>query len=301
MGGASVLLYDRTGNRPGVRLGRYLCGSWRCRVCGPLDAAKVLNWIQGGMGTRDWWLYLVLTFDPSRFACTWDAYDAFGKLWEKRLLRRLERAFGKLTYVRTTERHVGGRRMPHFNIALSSDTLRDVVERSGVVRKFDKRAGHGGGRWCKLPRSFRRWLNPIVEECGFGKRLWVEVVDDAHGMGAYIAKCAHDLGAARFKAGNQVPHGCPPHFRRYAAGGDFPKKPERPPTEWGMQIVRTRPEHVPRVVDENGDAVLDDDGEPFVNPEWAAQAIERERDAAAMARERRRVEGPRPRSAVYER
>lgn len=52
---------------------------------------------------------------------------------------------------------------------------------------------------------------------GFGRRVWVEVVDSSEAMAAYLVKVAEEFSRSAFKVGDQRPLGAPRHFRRMRA------------------------------------------------------------------------------------
>lgn len=190
--------------------------------------------------SRAWWVYLVLTFNPADFACGWDAYrDAQHRFHVLR--QALRREYGTVEYLQTWERHVRGNVTPHVNVLLRAPDLRRALEKGGVELRHDPRAGHGAGRLCAFPRGWRRtWLQPRAQAAGFGLRVWAELVGDAAGMAAYLTKAAHDLGASRYKAGDQTPIGAPPHFRRLRASrGLLPPRPAASGL-WTGTVARAR-------------------------------------------------------------
>lgn len=262
---------------------RGYCKGYRCRICGSLVAHELRERVSLAVSKRAWWLYLVLTFDPADFDSSWDAYKRAGVLWDKRLRCRIEHAFGRVAYVQTWERHVSARQFPHLNLILSSDGLRQAVNEAGIEERFYKGAGHGRGRRCRFT-PLRRWFARAAPQCGFGKRVWVEVLDVEHSIAAYLAKAAQDMSAARWKDGDQTPIGAPPHFRRLRASrGLLPPRPE--PDEFTEGLL------VPRRVDEIPVVPHDATGEAIVDPAWLREA----RIDAALARERRRTSAEPPR------
>lgn len=280
-GSLSVLTWDReTGD---VRVSRGYCKGYRCRICGSLVARELRDRITSAVASRPWWLYLVLTFDPADFDSSWDAYHRAGKLWDWSLRKRIERTFGPVEYVQTWERHVSARQFPHLNLILTGAGLRRAVNEAGVEERHYAGAGHGRGRLCRFT-PLRRWFARAAPETGFGRRVWVEVLDVEHSIAAYLAKAAQDLSAARWKAGDQTPIGAPPHFRRVRASrGLLPPVPEPDPFVEGI-LVPKRPDEIPLVPHVAT-------GEGLVDPAW----LDRTRLDAAAARARRKLEPPIPR------
>lgn len=255
------------------RASPFVCGSWRCRRCGPFVASQDYRRVEEAALSRRWWLYVVLTFDPAQWANPWDAYTEAGKLWNNRLHKRLQREHGRVEYVQTWERHVRGSSFPHVNLLLTGDGLREAVELDGVESRYDERAGHGAGRWTRFPFWRTRWLAKAAPDAGFGLRVWAEVVDQREGMAHYLVKAAHDLSAARWKAGNQSPIGAPPHFRRYRASrGLLPARPESEGV-WSGAIARQPPS---AFVDRST-------GEMVVSNAAVIQALDAREKAAAWA------------------
>jgi hypothetical protein len=65
--------------------------------------------------------------------------------------------------------------------------------------------------------AWRRWLAVAAPAAGFGRRVWVEIVDSREAVAAYLVKVAEEFSRSSFKAGDQRPLGAPPHFRRLRA------------------------------------------------------------------------------------
>jgi hypothetical protein len=164
--------------------------------------------------SRGWWLYLVLTFDPSQWENPWKAYKDAARLWDKRLRRMLERAYGRLDYLQTWERTRRG--WPHLNLLLRSDALQDHVRSLVDRRVWIQEGDHGRGRLAHAT-GWRPWIADRAPRAGFGKRVWVEIVDNKAAMGAYLVKVATEFSRSAFKDGDQRPLGAPPHFRRIRA------------------------------------------------------------------------------------
>lgn len=278
-GRLTALVWDRdTGD---VRATRGYCRGYRCRQCGSLVAKELRDRVTTAVQSRGWWLYLVLTFNPAAFDSSWDAYRRAGVLWDKRLRQRIEHAFGPFCYIQTWERHVGPAQFPHLNLVLSGDGLRRATEEAGVEDRYHAPAGHGKGRWCRFPLS-RPWWTENVPACGFGLRVWVEVLDREHSIAAYLAKAAEDLSAARWKAGDQTPIGAPPHFRRLRASrGLLPPLPPPDPYTEGLLVPRDLA-HVPFVAHAST-------GEAIVDPAFVAQAIRERREALERQRTTKRA------------
>lgn len=212
------------------RLSCCFCKSWRCPRCAYGVAMRDLRRLQAGVLTRPWWLYCVLTVDPAQWDNPWEVYRLAGHVWDKRLRKRLERRFGKLTYVQTWEAHRSG--WPHLNLLLSGDALqRDVMQYAHGQRTAIK---HGRPRTChwtawrsRRKGTSRRTLGKRdtwtdwIEQSGFGRMKWVEIVDSPEGVACYLAKVAREIGATLWKqtgnGGDQRPLNAPPHFRRIRA------------------------------------------------------------------------------------
>lgn len=216
----------------------FRCGSWRCRRCGWWTARDDYRRVEAGALSRSWWLYLVLTFDPKDWRSPWDAYTGAYELWHDGLRKRLQRAYGRVEYVQTWERHVRTSRYPHVNVLLTGDGLREEVIAQGIEDRFDDRAGHGRGRWCRFPRWRTSWLAQAAPAVGFGRRVWAEVIDAPAAMAWYLVKAAHDLADARFKVGDQTPIGAPPGFRRFRAShGLLPPRAKGDGTRTGAIVT----------------------------------------------------------------
>lgn len=218
--GASV---DReTGEIVGFELGSpgqrpFLCGSWRCRRCARWRGAVDFTRSSEAVRSRSWWLYLVLTFDPSRFASRWEAYREAGTQWNNSLREAFRRKVGKFEYLQTWEAHRS--RWPHVNVILTGESLRSWVEELGVERRMH--AGYSGReRLCMFPRRFRQWLKQAAVQAGFGEVAWAEVLtpENPEAMAGYLCKLSRELtGGIGGEKGEQSPIDAPKGFRRIRA------------------------------------------------------------------------------------
>lgn len=228
----SLLSFPSAGECVGkgsVRASRFKCRSYRCRRCSWEVAREDFRRVELGAGSASWWLYVVLTFDPSAWADRWAAYSGASRLWDKRLRRRLERSWGRLDYVQTWERTARG--WPHMNLLLRSDDLEAHVKGLANRRRWIEEGGHGKGRLAHWT-PWRRWLASAAPAAGFGRRVWCEVVDSTESMAAYLVKVAHEFSSAQFKVGDQRPLGAPRHFRRLRASrGLLPPRARAVPVE----------------------------------------------------------------------
>lgn len=155
----------------------------------------------------------MLTIDPRSFASMNDAYLAVGKLWDKRLKRRLERRFDRLDYVQTWERHRSG--WPHVNLLFRSASLLEHVDELGVETRRVERAARR-----PRPTLFTKWrrdFRAAAMGAGFGRSVWLELVQDRRGMAHYLAKVAQEFTSSESKPGDQRPFEAPAHFRRIRA------------------------------------------------------------------------------------
>jgi hypothetical protein len=203
---------------------RFLCGSWRCRRCvrwrGAIDWARCAGAVQ----SKRWWLYIVLTFDPSQYGGAWEAYLQAGRNWHNHLKPALQAKGGKLAYIQTWEAHRSG--WPHANLLVTGDQLRSWVEGMGV--ELGSTTNGRSSRATKFPRGFRDWLVDKATAAGFGSVLWVEVIDDEvpQALAGYLTKLARELtGAGAGGKADQSPLAAPRHFRRIRASrGLLPKQ-----------------------------------------------------------------------------
>lgn len=202
----------------------FWCGSWRCRRCARWRGAVDWSRCREAVLSRDWWVLLVLTFDPSHFRDRWEAYRAAGACWDRHLRESLRRRAGRLAYLQTWEAHVSG--WPHVNLLLSSPELRAWVEASGLV-ELEREGPEGRRRRCVLPRAWRRWVRDAAVRAGFGPVVWVEVVSRSNpaALAGYLVKLANELVGAGSKKGEQSPMDAPRHFRRIRASRGLLPKP----------------------------------------------------------------------------
>lgn len=186
----SILTWNREdGEKPVVR--PFRCGSWRhegaCREhCLDVDFARISVAIK----EHQHWTYCVLTFDPSQHDSRVSAFKIGVTLWSK-LRKRIVYEFGNIKYIQTWEIHGTG--WPHVNVLISNKTL-----------------------WDNLCGNWRKWrkmvLNPMVIECGFGKRFYVQRMKHGGKMSSYLVKLGMEL--AGYRKDSQIPVNAPRHFRR---------------------------------------------------------------------------------------
>ena len=191
---------------------KFKCRSWRhegeCRKrAGALDFMRCKE----GIESRDGWIYVVLTYDPKQWSGKWEAFKQGGKMWN-RLRSRLNRKYGKVEYIQTWEAHQSG--WPHVNLIMHNLEMLRIC----------------GPQGSKSWRKFRKELNKMAVEVGFGKRIWVEPMRNGEEMAGYITKLGGKLSALPEEmtgamAKDQTPVDAPRHFRRIRASrGLLPAK-----------------------------------------------------------------------------
>lgn len=218
----SLTLWPKAGEEAGQpKRIPFLCGSWRCRRCAAWRGAVDWRRCSKAVTGRDWWLYVVLTFDPTAYADKWEAFKEAGRCWNNSLRESFRHKAGKVEYLQTWEATRNG--WPHVNIVLTGDNLRDVVEAGGIQRREHR------GRTCLFPREFRRWMRDAAQRAGFGPVAWAEVLapEAKEAMAGYLVKLATELVGAANKKGDQSPVQAPRHFRRIRASrGLLPAGPK---------------------------------------------------------------------------
>lgn len=171
------------------------CRSWRhAGPCREWKGAQDFVRVSEAMRTRKHWSYIVLTFAQRDWKSTWQQAKEGVYLWAK-LRKRFVRAFGKMAYIQTWERHQ--KKGMHVNVALSNVRIAEHV--SGL----------------SSPDRFR-WLIVNGAEVGFGRICWAEPLrHDDDTMAGYLTKLSRELTGAGPK--NQIPVDAPSHFRRLRA------------------------------------------------------------------------------------
>lgn len=191
------------------------CGSWRCRRCGRWRGAVDWARARSGLLRRSAWLYLVLTFDPSRYADRWEAYRAGGEAWDKGLRRSIERGLERVlrelrrrkepipagattdkgelaapVYLQTWEATARG--WPHANVVLSHPLLErwleepelgrsrkdepGILEGRGLVERATSSSSGNERRALCPARGWKAWLEREAERAGFGRITWAELL-----------------------------------------------------------------------------------------------------------------------------
>lgn len=175
----------------------FRCRSWRhpgdCRQWkGAQDFVRCRDAI---LSRGSEWIYVVLTLPHRQFTSEWEAYRAGCRFWQM-LNQRLTRAYGRIEYLQTWEKHQSG--FPHVNIVIRNDFVWRLCR------------GDGGQSW-------RQKLTSMAVAVGFGFRVWVEPLRPGRGetLAGYLTKLSRELTGAGIK--DQIPVNAPPHFRRLRA------------------------------------------------------------------------------------
>ena len=150
------------------------------------------------------WIYIVLTLPHRRFKSEQEAYRAGYRYWHM-LNKRLTRAYGRIAYIQTWEKHKKSD-FPHVNIVLHNDLIWGLCRREG---------------W----KSWRQEFMSEAVEVGFGCVLWVAPLRPGGSLtlAGYLTKLSRELTGAGIK--DQVPVNAPPHFRRLRASRKLLPKP----------------------------------------------------------------------------
>jgi len=190
---------------------RFECRSWRHEgECRQWKGAQDFVRVKEALESRDGWLYLVLTFDQSRWKNEWSAYRGGGKMWHNRLRSLLIRKYGKIDYVQTWERHQSG--FPHVNLVIHNKAMLTAcaVEDCTHRRRVGSRV-----RLCAGYAALRQEIKQLAVRAGFGPVIWMEPMRGREALAGYVTKLSRELVGAGVK--NQVPVNAPSHFRRLRA------------------------------------------------------------------------------------
>jgi hypothetical protein len=231
----------------------YRCKSWRhpgeCR-----EYARHLLFARTMAGLeklgKDTLMLMVLTLPKGSHKTNEEAFKAIGPMWSA-VAERLKRKWGEhlgyrtvkrkyktrhgevregteqrevkrsLPYVATVEVHASG--VPHMNIVLSSEQLRNDLGRFAFV---ERTKGRDAGKRFRSPvtpegRATVRELKSMVMAAGFGFMVTVSPVESLEKVANYVTKTASSGGGAilGMSAGEilkstQLPTNAPPHTRR---------------------------------------------------------------------------------------
>jgi hypothetical protein len=207
----------------------FLCGSWRCRRCAQWRNMVDFARIAAALKKSQWWLYVVLTVDPSRWRDPFEAFQAMGRCWDRKLRREFERELlrsnaGPMCYVQTWEAFTKTR-WPHCNLVIGGPNVRNWVESYGAARAVRDPAT---GRLRMFPAAWRsRFLGPAAIRSGFGFRVWAETIASKSAFASYLVKLASEIGIVSSKA-DQTPIDAPKGFRRIRASAGFLPPAGRP-------------------------------------------------------------------------
>lgn len=148
-------------------------------------------------------------FSESRYSG--NLYHAASHLWRRDLKPKLEREWGRFSFVLTWEKTRRG--VPHLNVLIDAGAAWRLIDRTGGWRW---QAARGSSRRCRFSKALRDELQQWVHAVGFGQRFWVEVChpeDDA--LAGYVSKLAMEMTCAQAKG--QSPTNRPRGFNRYSA------------------------------------------------------------------------------------
>lgn len=207
-------LWKKTESRATAKRVPFRCRSWRhegpCREwCGACDFLRCKQAIE----SRTHWSFLTLTFEHRKWSKSrLDLLFREGYHAWNRVRRRLVDESGHIKYIQTWEIHRS--EYPHAHVVISNE---NVFRHACAVQAW-KRAYMIGTQPWKL-----NWLEPMLQECGFGTACDLKPVHEGVGMAGYLAKMAKELTGAGYKS--QIPVNAPRHFRRLRASkGLLPKR-----------------------------------------------------------------------------
>lgn len=171
----------------------FKCHSWRhegdCRKWkNAQDFVRIRDAIKAN---REYWVYIVLTFDRKDWSNIFDSYRGLLTCWDK-LRKRFDWRFGKIKYISLTEQHKDG--YPHLNLLVYNKELFELCQGDG---------------WKEIRKN---WLEPNAVACGFGLRTWIEPIRSEEAIAGYFVKLCGEIAKQ-----NQVPVVAPKNFRRLRA------------------------------------------------------------------------------------
>ena len=169
----------------------YKCRSWRHTDsdCSKWKADHDFKRIEAGLKKRQGWVLLVLTLFRKNLTPEEEYKLLTPKIYS--LWKWIQRNYeGEVAYIALVEEHKDG--FPHVNMCIHS---------SGFLAAMKS-------NW----RSCRQKLNKAAVRCGFGFRIWAEVVHSDKAIAGYFAKLVNEFTKTR-----QTPVGAPRHFRRLRA------------------------------------------------------------------------------------
>ena len=177
-----------------IHFNLFRCKSWRCDSCSAFvrqkDYARMERGFQANPGQ---YIFAVLTFNQRKWNRKEDAYKAISTQTNK-LVKRLEREYGKIVGVIAIEQHANG--WPHVNLVFKFKE--GFVMDAEFVSSFEK-----------------RWLIPNAVACGFGKMNTASLVKDEEvtRVLSYVSKTGLNIVGEINKA-SQIPINAPKGFRR---------------------------------------------------------------------------------------
>lgn len=195
----------------------YECKSFRCPKCGIKVSRQDYMRISQAMMKKSRWVFMVLTIDRRDFKSHTHAYREIC-INLVLLRKRMERAFGKLVYLRVVEQHTTAP-FPHLNFVFNCQGIFDQYPDDESLYE-----------WLK------RWLTPNARQCGFGVIHTASYVESQKAVSEYMAKAAiHSELSKR----SQVPLDAPVHFRRIGATRGLlpPRKGEK--TGWKGELIKS--------------------------------------------------------------
>jgi hypothetical protein len=176
------------------------------------------------------YIFSVLTFDPKKWQKKDDAYRAISQQTNK-LIKRLEREFGKIVGVVAVEQHANG--WPHVNLVFKFQD--GILMDAEWVKKFEK-----------------RWLVPNAIACGFGKMNSAALIKEGEmeKVLSYVSKTGLSI-AGELNKDSQIPMSAPKGFRRIRSIRGFLVSLKKE-SEYTGEIVKSNIELIDILNENNG-------------------------------------------------
>jgi hypothetical protein len=168
------------------------------------------------------YIFAVLTFDPKKIGKK-NAYKSISK-FSNALIKKIERAYGKIIGVQAVEQHRNG--YPHVNFVFKFQDIH------GIDKEF-------------VNSFLKRFLTPEAVKCGFGRMISADLVIEGEmdKVLSYVSKTGLSIISGETNKDSQVPMEAPKGFRRLRSIRNFLKEAKRE-SEYTGGIIKSSVENI---------------------------------------------------------
>jgi hypothetical protein len=221
--GKWALVYGLKTDAQKIYVNKFRCKSWRCSYCSAQVRRKDYSRMQRAFKRNPGqYIFAVLTFDPKKIGKK-NAYKSISK-FSNALIKKIERAYGKIIGVQAVEQHRNG--YPHVNFVFKFQDIH------GIDKEF-------------VNSFLKRFLTPEAVKCGFGRMISADLVIEGEmdKVLSYVSKTGLSIISGETNKDSQVPMEAPKGFRRLRSIRNFLKEEKRE-SEYTGGIIKSSVENI---------------------------------------------------------